>query len=62
MRHSSYMYVSCSEKTKVQGELRMITEEMFTTSFGVTITEFAWIVLSKNTKSQILVLAITEPT
>ena len=56
------MYVSCSEKTKVQGELRMITEEMFTTSFGVTITEFAWIVLSKNTKSQILVLAITEPT
>jgi len=56
------MYISRSEKVKVQGELRMIREEKFTTSFGVTITEFAWIVLSKNIQSQILVLAITEPT
>jgi len=47
---------------KVQGELRMIRKEKFTASFGVTITELAWNVLSKNTKSQILVLAITEPT
>ena len=40
----------------------MTREERFTASVGVAITEFAWIVLSKNIKSQILVLAITEPT
>jgi len=55
------MYISRSEKTKVQGELRMIGEEKFAASFGVTITQFVWIVLSKNTKSQILVLGIIEP-
>jgi hypothetical protein len=55
------MYISRSEKVKVQGEFRMIREESFTASFGVAITEFAWIVLMKNINSQILVLAITEP-
>jgi len=64
MRYStcSYIYISRSDKMKVQSELRITREETFTASFGVTITEFAWIVLSKNTKSQILVLAIIEPT
>jgi hypothetical protein len=56
------MNISCSEKVKVQGELIMLREEKFITSFGVTITELAWNVLSKNTKSEILILAITEPT
>jgi hypothetical protein len=56
------VYISRSEKLKVMGELRMIREVKFTVLLGVTIIEFSFSVLSKNTKTKILVLAITEPT